>query len=75
MAKWNKSTWAAQLSPLLTGKAVEVHNRLSPEGVMDYKRLKVALLERYNLLSVDTVRNFEKLDRKDTKAQINLYLG
>ena len=27
------------------------------------------------LLSVDTARNFEKLDRKDTKAQVNLYLG
>ena len=27
------------------------------------------------LLSVDTARNFEKLDRKDTKAQVNLYVG
>ena len=48
VAKWNKSTWATQLSPLLTGKAVEVYNRLSPEEAMDYERLKVALLERYD---------------------------
>ena len=48
MAKWNRSTWATQLSPLLTGKAVEVYNRLSPEEAMDYERLKVALLDRYN---------------------------
>ena len=46
--KRNKSTWATQLSPLLTGKAVEVHNILSPEEAMDYERLKVAFLERYD---------------------------
>ena len=45
--EWNRSTWATQLSPLLTGKAVEVYNRLSPEEAMDYERLKVALLESY----------------------------
>ena len=28
VVKWNRSTWATQLSPLLTGKAVEVYNRL-----------------------------------------------
>ena len=48
VAKWNRSTWATQLSPLLTGKAVEVYNRLSPEEAMDYERLKIALLERYD---------------------------
>ena len=48
VAKWNRSTWAAQLGPLLTGKVVEVYNRLSPEETMDYERLEVALLERYH---------------------------
>ena len=49
VAKLNRSTWATQLSPLLTGKAVEVYNRLSPEEVVDCERLtKVALLERYD---------------------------
>ena len=48
VAKWNRSTWATQLSPLSTGKAVEVYNRLSPEEAMDYERLKVAILERYD---------------------------
>ena len=47
VAKWNRSTWATQLSSLLTGKAVQVYNGLSPEEAMDYERLKVALLERY----------------------------
>ena len=48
VAKWNRSTWATQLSPLLTGKTVEVYNRLWPEKVMDYERLKVALMKRYD---------------------------
>ena len=48
VAKWNRSTWATQLSSLLTGKAVEVYNRLSPEEAMDCERLGVALLERYD---------------------------
>ena len=48
VAKWNRSTWATQLSSLLMGKAVEVYNRLSPEEAMDYERLKVALLGRYD---------------------------
>ena len=50
VAKWNRSTWATQLISLLTGKAVEVYNRLSPEEAMDYERLKVALLERYDFI-------------------------
>ena len=40
VAKWNRSTWETQLSALLTGKAVEVYNGLSPEEAMDYERLK-----------------------------------
>ena len=50
VAKWNRSTWATQLISLLTGKAVEVYNRQSPEEAMDYERLKVALLERHNFI-------------------------
>ena len=75
VVKWNRSTWATQLSPLLTGKAVEVYNRLSPEEEMDYERLNLLYWKDMILLSVDTVRNFEKLDWKDTKAQLNLYSG
>ena len=75
MAEWNRSTWVTQLSPLLSGKAVEVYNRLSPEEAMDYERLKVALLERYDFSERGYPENFEKLDRKDMKAQVNLYSG
>ena len=60
MAKWNRSTWANQLIPLLTSKAVDVYNRLSPEEAMDYERLKVALLGRYDF----TERGYREKFRK-----------
>ena len=37
--------------------------------------LKLLYWKDIILLSVDNVRNFEKLDRKDTKVQVNLYSG
>ena len=60
VAKWNRGTWATQLSPLSTGKAIEVYNRLSPEEAMDYERLKVALLERYHFTQHGYREKFRK---------------
>ena len=60
VAKWNRSTWATQLSLLLSSKAEEVYNRLSPEEAIDYERLKVALLERYDF----TKRGYRKTFRE-----------
>ena len=60
MAKWNRSAWATQLSTLLTVKAVEAYNRLSPEIAMDYERLKVDLSERYDF----TERGYRKKFRE-----------
>ena len=37
--------------------------------------LKLLYWKGMILLSADTVRNFEKLDQKDTKARVNLYSG
>ena len=39
MAKWNRNIWTTQLNPLLTGTAIEMYNRLSPEEAMDYERI------------------------------------
>ena len=41
VAKWHEWTWAAQLSPLLTGNAVEVYNRLLPPEAMEYGCLEL----------------------------------
>ena len=44
VAKWDKQTWVAQLSPLLTREAVKVYNALSKEEATDYECLKLTLL-------------------------------
>ena len=49
MQKWKEDAWATNLSLLLGGKALDVYNRLSNEEAGDYKKLKVALLRRYNM--------------------------
>ena len=46
VAGWEKEAWATQLSPLLTGRALEVYSRLSQDEAMDYERLKLASLKR-----------------------------
>ena len=47
--KWNKQDWAILLSALLTGRALEVYARLSEDDATDYRKIKAALLKRYNL--------------------------
>ena len=47
-ASWEKDTWAIKLSALLTGRAMDVYNRMSDADASDYDKLKKALLTRYN---------------------------
>ena len=49
--KWPESTWAINLSALLTGKALETYSRLTEDESMNYDKLKKALLERFLLTS------------------------
>ena len=37
---WDQATWAISLSPLLTGKGLEVYTSLSLDVAHDYKALK-----------------------------------
>ena len=68
VAKWIRSTWATQLSPLLTRKAVKVYNRLSPEEAMDYERLKVALLKRYDFTERGYCEKFREARPKEHES-------
>ena len=49
--KWPKSSWAINLSALLTGKALETYARLNDEDSTNYDKVHQALLERYMLTS------------------------
>ena len=46
---WPTSDWALNLSMLLTGKALDVHARLSKDEANDYNALKNALLKTFQL--------------------------
>ena len=43
--KWDPSLWAAYLSALLKGRALNVYNRLSNKNAASYDNLKGALLK------------------------------
>ena len=46
---WPKTFWATYLAGVLSGKALDVYARLTPEQSKDYDTLKTALLKRYAL--------------------------
>src|SRR5664279_1557851 len=48
MQEWKKRHWAAFLANLLSGKALDVVNRLSAEDATEYDTVKEALLKRFN---------------------------
>ena len=54
--KWDKNVWAAYLSALLKGLALDVYDRLSTEDAADYDKLKDALLKNFDM----TERGFRK---------------
>ena len=54
--KWDKNVWAAYLSALLKGCALDVYDRLSTEDAADYDKLKDALLKNFDM----TERGFRK---------------
>ena len=53
-----KEAWATQLSPLLSGRALEIYSRLSQEEAMDYERLKLTSLKKYNFTEFGYRRRF-----------------
>ena len=57
-AKWQKTGWALKLSALLSGRALEVHSRLSEEAAEDYGKVKIALMKRYDLIEDGYRRKF-----------------
>ena len=54
--KWDKNVWAAYLSALLKGRALNVYDRLSTEDAAEYDKLKDALLKNFDM----TERGFRK---------------
>lgn len=45
--KWPEDKWAVGLSTCLTGDALSVIGRMTPEDSLDYQKVKLALLQRF----------------------------
>ena len=46
---WPEGIWAVSLSPLLTGKGLQVYSSMPSDQASDYEKLKKAILKRYQL--------------------------
>ena len=67
IANWPQVNWATYLSALLGGKALNVYCRLSQEDALDYERLKVALLQRYNYTEQGYRQRFREAKLEDAE--------
>jgi len=47
--EWPEGSWSINLSPLLTGKGLQVYSSMPAKEAMEYRSLKAALLKRYQL--------------------------
>jgi len=59
--KWESSTWATRLASLLTGKAREAYVRMDLLDSSSYDKLKIAILDRYDLTPESYRRKFRKI--------------
>ena len=58
--KWEPDTWATGMSALLQGKALDVYALIPKEDALNYDKLKVALLKRYELTEEGFKRKYKK---------------
>ena len=58
--KWEPDTWATGLSALLQGKALDVYALMPKEDALNYDKIKVALLKRYELTEEGFKRKYKK---------------
>ena len=69
--KWKNDELVANLSPLLTGKGLEVYTSMPDDDVDNYEQLKITLLKRYQLTEEGFRRRFRegKVDKGETVYQ------
>ena len=62
--KWDRSIWAAYLSALLKGRALEVYVRFSVGDAADYEKLEDALLKILDMAEPELRKKF-RIDRPE----------
>ena len=58
MQKWKREEWAAQLSLLLSGKALDTFFSLSDTQQKNYEAVKGALMRKYQLTEEEFRKEF-----------------
>ena len=68
---WNRDEWAVCLSPLLTGKGLQVFSSVPSDEALQYDVLKKALLKRYEMTEEGFRNNFRHtiLEQSETAHQ------
>ena len=66
--KWEPDTWATGLSALLQGKALDVYALMPKEDALNYDKLKVALLKRYELTEEGFKRKYKECRPENGKT-------
>ena len=67
---WSHEDYATNLSLCLSGEALEVYSRLSPEDSLDYDKLKEALLQRFQLTEEGFRRKFRRGKPKEGETTV-----
>eukprot|EP00794_Sanderia_malayensis_P021282 gene21282-23353_t len=70
---WEKYEWATALSALLTGKALDVYSRMPEDTVLDYDKVKEALLIRYQLTKEGFKKRYRDSDPEEGETPAQFY--
>lgn len=66
---WPQEKWATTLSLCLTGEALMVVGRLSPEDALDYSRTKMALMQRFRYTKEGYRERFREAKPKEGETR------
>ena len=74
--RWHEDTWAVTLSPLLSGKALDVYSSLPLAEADNFEELKKAILRRYQLTAEGFRNKFRSYnpEREETVKQFGARL-
>jgi hypothetical protein len=72
-----EDSWALELSILLQGKALDVYTRMETAKALEYKSLKLALMERFRLTEEGFRQKFRKSkpEKGETPSQFVVRIG
>lgn len=74
VCRWPKTDWVFRLIPLLTGKARAAYVHMDMEDALDYKKVKAAILQKYDINAETYRQRFRSLDVETGESPKELYV-